>query len=284
MKFRPCIDIHNGKVKQVKGASLSDSADTADENFVSDREAFVYADFYKEKGLSGGHVIVLNSPFSEFYGPSVYAARGALAAYPGGMQYGGGVNNENAATFLDAGASHVIVTSFVFRDGKLNYDNLAKLQKEIGKEKIVLDLSCRKKIDGKYYVVTDRWQMFTDLEVTVENLKSLSGECSEFLVHAVDVEGKAAGIDVELLRILSGVGVIPVTYAGGVKDLQDIDRIFKEGKGKVDFTVGSALSIFGGSLTPDAIMGRTEQLSMGPIRFFFSRILQYFTSSSEKNH
>ncbi len=284
MKFRPCIDIHNGKVKQVKGASLSDSADTADENFVSDREAFVYADIYKEKGLSGGHVIVLNSPFSEFYGPSVYAARGALAAYPGGMQYGGGVNNENAATFLDAGASHVIVTSFVFRDGKLNYDNLAKLQKEIGKEKIVLDLSCRKREDGKYYVVTDRWQMFTDLEVTVENLKNLSGECCEFLVHAVDVEGKAAGIDVELLRILSGVGVIPVTYAGGVKDLQDIDRIFKEGKGKVDSTVGSALSLFGGSLTPEAIMGRTEQLSMGPIRFFFSRILQYFTSSSEKNH
>lgn len=284
MRFRPCIDIHNGKVKQVRGASLSDSAGTADENFVSDREAFVYADIYKEKGLPGGHVIVLNSPFSEFYGPSVYAARGALSAYPGGMQYGGGVNDENAASFLDAGASHVIVTSFVFRDGKLDRDNLKKLQKAVGKEKIVLDLSCRKKEDGKYYVVTDRWQMFTDLEVTAESLGGLADECSEFLVHAVDVEGKAAGIDIDLMKILSGVREIPVTYAGGVKDLKDIDSIYREGKGRVDFTVGSALSLFGGNLALDAITDRTELLSRGRIRFFLSRILQYFTSPSEKNH
>ncbi len=259
MKFRPCIDIHNGKVKQLKGASLSDSSGSADENFVSDRGASFYAGIYREKKLYGGHVIVLNNASSEYYEQSENEALSALKAFPGGLQYGGGVNDRNAASFLEAGASHVIVTSFVFREGKLFYDNLRALQRETGVERIVLDLSCRKKEDGSYYVVTDRWQKFSDFEVTKESLSSLSGECSEFLIHAVDVEGHSAGIDRELLSILSGVENISLTYAGGVRNTEDIDIIRKEGRNRVDFTVGSSLNLFGGSLSLEEIEERTGE-------------------------
>ena len=248
MKFRPCIDIHNGKVKQIKGASLADRGDKAEENFVSDREASLYAALYKENNLPGGHVIVLNDRNSAYHEASERQALSALSAYPGGMQYGGGVTDENASLFLKAGASHVIVTSFVFKDGGLNYDNLRKLQREAGKEHIVLDLSCRKTEDDRYAVVTDRWQKFSDFIVTTESLQELSKECSEFLIHAVDKEGERAGIDRELLRILSGPLSIPVTYAGGVAGLSDIEIIRQEGRGKVDFSIGSALTLFGGSL------------------------------------
>ena len=256
MRLRPCIDIHNGKVKQIVGSSLKDEKESVKENFVSEYDAAYYAGIYMDRALTGGHVIVLNSHTSEYYEASRKAAFSALSAFPGGMQYGGGINNENAALFLEAGASHVIVTSFVFRDGRLNTENLRRLQSECGKERIVLDLSCRKKEDGHYYVTTDRWQKYTDLMVTEESLRNLSSECGEFLVHAVDKEGKGEGVDRELIRILSGVKEIPVTYAGGIKSLADVDIIEKEGAGRIDYTVGTALDLFGGKLKLDELIRR----------------------------
>ena len=256
MQFRPCIDIHNGAVKQIVGSSLRDENSSAaesfvSENFVSENSAAYYALLYKKYGFSGGHIINLNSKDSPMHEDSLKAAKEALAAYPGGMQYGGGVTDENAASFLEAGASHVIVTSFVFRDGKLNYVNLNSLVREVGKNKLVLDLSCRLK-DGKYYVVTDRWQRFTELEVNIKLFCELAGYCDEFLVHGVDVEGKRAGIDEELVSLLSEVGST-VTYAGGVRSLKDMELIRVRGRAKVNATVGSALKIFGGDISLDDI-------------------------------
>ncbi len=255
MQFRPCIDIHNGKVKQIVGSSLRDDGDTASENFVSEKGAAYYAELYKEKNLSGGHVILLNSRDSDYYEATRAEAVSALKAFPGGMQIGGGITDENAAEFLEAGASHVIVTSFVFRNGSLDHENLGRLQREVGREKIVLDLSCRKKtLDGPYFVVTDRWQKFTGFEVNESTLKTLSDECDEFLIHAVDVEGKGAGIDPELVKILSEVDLVPVTYAGGVRSLADVDILRENGKDHVNFTVGSALKLFGGTLEVDELI------------------------------
>lgn len=254
MRLRPCIDIHNGKVKQIVGSSLRDDNVSVKENFVSPKEPSYYSGMYRDLSLPGGHVIVLNSRDSEYYEASKKAALSALSGFRNGMQYGGGINNENAAEFLDAGASHVIVTSFVFKDGVFNRGNLNKLKTEVGKERIVLDLSCRKKPDGKYYVTTDRWQKYTDFEVTAESLKDLSGDCSEFLIHAVDAEGSRKGVDTELIKILAEEELIPVTYAGGVGSLSDADIIKREGKGRIDFTVGSALDIFGGDLSLKELM------------------------------
>jgi len=256
MKLRPCIDIHNGKVKQIVGSSLSDKGDRALENFVSEHDASYFAGYYRERGLSGGHVIVLNGKDSHYYEESKRAAITALSSYPGGMQYGGGVNDENAEEFLNAGASHVIATSFVFEGGLLNERNLSSLQRAVGKERLVLDLSCRKKDDGCYYVVTDRWQKYTDIKVDHTSLRDLSMECSELLVHGVDVEGKSQGVDGDLVEILCECDAIPVTYAGGVRSLSDIDVIRKRGKDRVDFTVGSALDLFGGQLKVDDITAR----------------------------
>lgn len=246
MKFRPCIDIHNGKVKQIVGKTLNDNGDFARENFVSDLGAKDYALLYKEKGLSGGHIIILNPASSEYYEDDLREALSALKAYSGGLQIGGGINEKNAYSFIEAGASHIIVTSFVFKDGIISYENLEKLIGAVGKEHIVLDLSCGKRND-KYYIVTDRWQKFTDTEVTNETIKMLSGYCDEFLVHAVDNEGKASGIESEIAEILSD-SEIPSTYAGGIASYEDIEKLKLIGKGKVDFTVGSALDIFGGKL------------------------------------
>lgn len=253
MQFRPCIDIHNGKVKQIVGATLKDMGDSATENFVASRPASYYASLYKEKALSGGHVILLNSKDSEYYKATKEAAFDALGAYMGGMQVGGGIDDSNAAEFLDAGASHVIVTSFVFKDGRLNEDNLRRIQREIGKDKLVIDLSCRRKGDD-YYVVTDRWQKFTDMTVTSELLSQFSNECAEILIHAVDVEGHAAGIDERIVSMMSEVDTLPVTYAGGVRSLEDVSKIKALGKDRVNFTVGSALKLFGGSLDIDDIV------------------------------
>ncbi|MCR4590467.1 MAG: phosphoribosylformimino-5-aminoimidazole carboxamide ribotide isomerase [Lachnospiraceae bacterium] len=258
MRLRPCIDIHNGRVKQIVGSSLKDEGSSAEENFVSDHDAGYYASVYRDRSLTGGHVIVLNAKGSEYYEASKKAAFSALSAFPGGMQYGGGINNENALEFLDAGASHVIVTSFVFRNGRFDHDNLRKLQRETGKERLVLDLSCRRKDDGSYYVTTDRWQKYTDFKITKENLQDLSGECDEFLIHAVDMEGKGAGIDRDLIRILSELDSVPVTYAGGIASLDDIETIIKTGKGKVNYTIGSALDLFGGSLGLDDIIKKEK--------------------------
>ena len=214
MRFRPCIDIHNGKVKQIVGASLRDCGDTAKENFVSSQDAGFFAEFYKKDGLKGGHIILLNPAASPFYAETKRQAKLALSRYPGGMQLGGGVTDQNAQEFLDAGASHVIVTSFVFRDGRICYENLEKISREVGKERLVLDLSCRKK-GTEYYIVTDRWQKFTDVALTPPVLDELASHCAEFLIHAVDVEGRSQGIEKELVCMLGKWNGIPVTYAGG---------------------------------------------------------------------
>ena len=193
MKFRPCIDIHNGKVKQIVGGSLKDSGDQARENFASEYDSTYYANLYKKDGLTGGHIILLNPVSSEYYGATREQALQALRAYPGGMQVGGGITAENAAEYIRAGASHVIVTSYIFRDGEILWKKLNQLTKAVGREHIVIDLSCRKKEDG-YYIVTNRWQTFTQMKVCREILEMLSDYCDEFLVHGVDAEGKSSGV------------------------------------------------------------------------------------------
>jgi phosphoribosylformimino-5-aminoimidazole carboxamide ribotide isomerase len=237
--FRPCIDLHQGKVKQLVGGTLSSDEAALRTNFVSARPAAWYAELYRGDGLSGGHVVML--------GPGNDSeALAALAAYPGGLQIGGGVNLENARGWLDAGATHVIVTSWVFRDGRLDQDRLEALVKRIGKERLVLDLSCRRR-DGEYVVVTDRWQKFTQLRITRESLVRLSDSCAEFLVHAVDVEGLCRGIDHELVAQLAADAPVPVTYAGGANSLADLEQVTRVGQGRIDLTIGSALDIFGGT-------------------------------------
>lgn len=247
MRFRPCIDIHNGKVKQIVGASLKDAGDQAAENYVSDKSAADYAELYKKHGLTGGHVILLNGKESDYYAETKKQALGALSAYPGGLQVGGGITAENAAEFIGAGASHVIVTSYVFRGGEILRENLKKLVHAVGKEHLVLDVSCKRKKNG-YYIVTDRWQNETAIKVTTDLLDELSAFCDEFLVHAVDVEGKKSGIEERLIEELAGWQGIPVTYAGGVRNLGDLKTLKESGGGKIDVTIGSALSIFGGTL------------------------------------
>ncbi len=253
MKFRPCIDIHNGKVKQLVGGSLKDKGNMAQENFVSKNNAEYFAGLYRKDGLKGGHIIILNSKDSEYFEKSKNQAMKALKAYPNGLQIGGGINDENAKEYISAGASHVIVTSFVFKDGVVNYSNLEKLMKAVGKEHIVLDLSCRKKGDD-YYIVTDRWQNFTEEKVTVKLLEMLSVYCDEFLVHGVDVEGKGAGMEVELVKILSGYNKTPITYAGGIASMEQIEQFGMISNEKLDFTIGSALDLFGGNLSYNKII------------------------------
>ncbi len=247
MRFRPCIDIHNGKVKQIVGSSLKDEGSSAAENFVSEAGAEYYARMYREMGLKGGHIILLNPVDSPFYEMTRQQGMAALSATPGLLQIGGGITDENAASFIDAGASHVIVTSFVFRNGRINQTNLKKLVKSVGKERLVLDLSC-KRVDGDYYIVTDRWQKLTDVKLDESTLDDLSKFCDEFLVHAADVEGKQNGIEENVASILGEWAKKPVTYAGGIRSISDIEKIKELGAGNVDVTVGSALDIFGGSL------------------------------------
>lgn len=247
MEFRPCIDIHNGKVKQIVGGSLKDQGDEAQENFVSEQDGAFYAEFYKKYNIRGGHIILLNGKDSPYYNETKHQAMLALGAYPGGLQVGGGITADNALEYLDAGASHVIVTSYVFRDGKVNYDNLEKLVKATGKERLVLDLSCRKQ-EGEYYIVTDRWQKFTSEKVTVPLLDKLSGYADEFLIHAVDVEGKASGIERELVELLGSWNRIPVTYAGGVGSFTHLNQLKEWGQGHLNVTIGSALDLFGGTM------------------------------------
>lgn len=247
MKFRPCIDIHNGKVKQIVGGSLKDQDNQAVTNFASEYEADYYAKMYQKDGLTGGHIILLNPVTSEYYDATKRQALKALQAYPQGMQIGGGITAENAKEYLDAGASHVIVTSYVFKNGEIHWENLKKLYEAAGKEHIVLDLSCRKK-DGVYYIVTDRWQTFTQVELTEEVLTELAEYCDEFLVHGVDVEGKASGVEAELVKMLSAWGKIPVTYAGGIGTLEDLEYFAEISDRKIDYTIGSALDLFGGKI------------------------------------
>ena len=214
---------------------------------MSGQDAAFYAGLYKNAGLKGGHVILLNGKDSEYYEATRNQALKALAAYPGGLQIGGGVCPDNAEDYLKAGASHVIVTSYVFKDGQLSWKNLKKIEEIAGKEHLVLDLSCRKK-DDQYFIVTDRWQKFTNVPVTLEVMEELGNHCDEFLVHAVDVEGKANGIETELADLLSDYTQRPVTYAGGVGSMEDLKLLKKHGKDRLDVTVGSALNLFGGTI------------------------------------
>lgn len=253
MEFRPCIDIHNGKVKQIVGGSLRDEGNQAEENFVSEQDASFFARLYQKYGIKGGHIILLNPAGSEYYNDTKKQAVSALKAYPGGMQIGGGITAENAAEFLEAGASHVIVTSYVFKNGIINYENLEKLVKVTGREHLVLDLSCRKREDG-YYIVTDRWQKFTEEKVTEELLERLSVYADEFLVHAVDVEGKAAGIEKELAKLLGNWQKLPITYAGGVGSMEDLRQLQELGKNRLNVTVGSALDLFGGDMEFEKVL------------------------------
>ena len=240
MKFRPCIDLHNGKVKQIVGGSLADGREP-ETHFVSDRSPAWYAERYRDDNLTGGHVIKLGSGNDT-------AAREALAAWPGGLQIGGGITAENAARWLEAGAAQVIVTSYIFQNRQLNPVRLDRLLEAVGRDRLVLDLSCRKK-DGEYHVVTDRWQTFTDTVVNEYSLKTLSAFCGEFLIHGVDVEGRQQGMDEELVDLLARHSPIPCVYAGGVRSVEDLKRLNQAGNGKIDVTVGSALDLFGGSLS-----------------------------------
>ena len=255
MEFRPCIDIHNGKVKQLVGASVQDQGDTARENYVARESAAWFADLFAQKNLKNGHVILLNRKDSPHYEETRRQALEALEAYPGGLQIGGGITAENAGEFLAAGASHVIVTSYVFSDGKIDYDHLEKLVDAVGKEHVVLDLSCRRMDeDEDYYVVTDRWQKFTRERVRPELLDELAQYCDEFLVHAADVEGKTSGIERELVKLLGKWGKIPVTYAGGISEYDDIADIRELSDGKLNVTIGSALDLFGGPLNYETVL------------------------------
>lgn len=247
MKFRPCIDIHNGCVKQIVGGSLQDTGDLAEENFVAEQDASYYAELYRKMGISGGHIILLNDINSPYYDLTKEQALLALETFRGGMQVGGSIDPKNAMGYLDAGATHVIVTSYVFNDGKINMDNLRFLNNRIGKEHIVLDLSCKKK-DGKYYVATDRWQKLSEVELNEKLFYDLEQYCDEFLIHAVDVEGKANGIEEQVAAILGKLDGLKVTYAGGIRSFSDLDRLKELGNEKVDFTIGSALDIYGGTM------------------------------------
>ena len=253
MQFRPCIDIHNGSVKQIVGSSLRDRNDAARENFVAKQDAAFFARLYQEYGIRNGHIILLNPVSSPYYNETKKQALSALAAYPGGLQVGGGITPDNAKEFLDAGASHVIVTSYVFKDGHIQYDRLKELVKTVGKDRLVLDLSARMKEDH-YYIVTDRWQKYTDVELTEETLNMLASYCDEFLVHAVDVEGKANGIEKTLAARLGDWGKLPVTYAGGVHNFEDLSILKQLGRDRVHVTIGSALDLFGGNMKFEEVL------------------------------
>jgi phosphoribosylformimino-5-aminoimidazole carboxamide ribotide isomerase len=237
--FRPCIDLHEGKVKQIVGGTLSDSGAGLRTNFVSEKSAAWFAELYRRDGLKGGHVILLGSG-------NEAAAREALHTYPDGLHLGGGVNLDNARAWLETGASHVIVTSWVFREGRVDWERLRQLVSAIGKQRLVLDLSCRKR-DSEYFVVTDRWQKFTTEKISAELLSKLANFCDEFLIHAADVEGLCRGIDHELVAKLAQWAPIPTTYAGGAKSMEDLKEVTRAGQGKIDLTIGSALDIFGGT-------------------------------------
>ena len=240
MKLRPCIDLHGGVVKQIVGSTLcDDSPSSVKTNFVATSPPAWFAKLYRKDNLTGGHIIKLGPGNDD-------AAIEALSAWPCGMQIGGGVSADNAPFWLEQGASHVIVTSYVFQDGQINMERLRRLVNAVGKKHIVLDLSCRKK-DGDYYIVTDRWQKFTNVKIDKAVIGDLAQYCDEFLIHAADVEGKCNGIEKDVVNILRDTVQIPTTYAGGVRNVEDLALIKKLGGDRIDVTIGSALDIFGGS-------------------------------------
>ena len=256
MKFRPCIDIHNGQVKQIVGGSLMDGQNQARENYTSSKSASWFANLYKRDRLKGGHVILLNSKDSEFFQVTKNQGIEALKSYPKGLQIGGGITADNATEYIEAGASHVIVTSYIFEKGNFVESNLEKLVQKVGKDKVVVDLSCRKK-NNHYYVVTHRWQRFSNLELTLENMERLAIYCDEFLIHGVDVEGLSMGIEEPLVEFLGQYQKkrgIPITYAGGIGSWEDLARFKEMSGGNLDITIGSALDIFGGSIPYEKVV------------------------------
>jgi phosphoribosylformimino-5-aminoimidazole carboxamide ribotide isomerase len=237
MKFRPCIDLHQGRVKQIVGATLKDQGEPLT-NFASDQPASHFAERYCRDGLAGGHVIMLGPGNEE-------AAAQALAAFPGGLQLAGGITADNGPPWLERGAAALIATSYVFREGRLHQERLQALSRAVGRERLVLDLSCAPR-QGRYFVATDRWQRLSDFEVCAANLEMLAAHCAEFLVHAVEVEGRQQGIDADLAALLGEAAPLPTTYAGGIRSWEDIELLGRLGRGQLDFTVGSSLDLFGG--------------------------------------
>jgi phosphoribosylformimino-5-aminoimidazole carboxamide ribotide isomerase len=237
-QFRPCIDLHDGHVKQIVGGTLSDSGGGLVTNFISDKPASYFAEKYRKDNLTGGHVILLGSGNES-------AAQDALSAYPGGLQIGGGISIDNAKGWLEKGASHVIVTSWIFQNKSLQMDRLSALVSAIGKNRLVLDLSCRR-FQGGWNIAINRWQTLTPVQILPKTLDLFAGYCAEFLIHAADVEGKQAGMDEELIAFLAKHSLIPVTYAGGARSIADLERCQAISQGTVDLTIGSALDIFGG--------------------------------------
>ena len=238
MRFRPCIDLHQGLVKQIVGASLDDVSEP-ETNFATAKSPAEFASLFRDDELHSGHVIMLGSGNEE-------AAKAALEAYPQGLQLGGGINPDNAKEWLDRGAAAVIVTSYLFSDGQLDLASLERMVESVGRSRLVLDLSCAR-TEGGYVVAADRWQTLTDFVLSSSGLESLASSCCEFLVHATDQEGRQQGIDSELVRMLADSSPIPTTYAGGIRCFEDIDLIGKLGNDRLDFTVGSALDLFGGT-------------------------------------
>lgn len=261
MRFRPCIDLHDGRVKQIVGSTLTDAEGAGRENYVSDRPAAFYADLYKKHHLAGGHIILLNKQGSEGYEKSLSEAKEALQTYEGGLQIGGGITLQNAAERLSMGASHIIVTSCIFRDGRIDRETLKSLVHEVGREHIVIDLSSSFR-DGAFSVLTDRWQKTSSELLTEELMLEMEEYSDEFLIHAADAEGKMAGPDVRLLSLLSEFHTThPLTYAGGIHELEDVLKVDRYGHSNLDFTVGSALDIFGGSLSFQELVAFSEALS-----------------------
>eukprot|EP00117_Sycon_ciliatum_P014625 scpid86451/ scgid14809/ 1-(5-phosphoribosyl)-5-[(5-phosphoribosylamino)methylideneamino] imidazole-4-carboxamide isomerase; 5-proFAR isomerase; Phosphoribosylformimino-5-aminoimidazole carboxamide ribotide isomerase len=236
--FRPCIDLHNGQVKQIVGGTLDSAEQDLKTNFVSSHGPVYFAELYRKDQLVGGHVIKLGGGNDE-------AARSALAAWPNGLQVGGGINADNAMHWLEAGASKVIVTSWLFPDASFSEERLKQLSQLVTPQRLVVDISCRRRGDS-WLVATNKWQTVTQFELSKESMSLLASYCSEFLVHAADVEGLCSGIDEQLVKALGEWSSIPCTYAGGAKALSDLDLVNRLSEGKVDLTIGSALDIFGG--------------------------------------
>lgn len=240
LEFRPCIDLHEGKVKQIVGSTLGTTNQTVVENFISSYDSSYYAQMFAQDHLTGGHVIMLGQGNED-------AALAALTTFPQGLQVGGGITAANAQKYIDAGASHVIVTSYIFHDGKLDLERLQHLNKLIGKEHLVIDLSCKMR-DGKWFVMTDKWTKFSHFEVNAASIQDIENYCDELLIHAVDVEGKKGGMQESLVRDLAAWTSIPTTYAGGIRSIEDLEKFNQIANGKLHITIGSALSIFGGEL------------------------------------
>ncbi|GBE83423.1 1-(5-phosphoribosyl)-5-[(5-phosphoribosylamino) methylideneamino] imidazole-4-carboxamide isomerase [Sparassis crispa] len=251
--FRPCIDLHKGEVKQIVGGTLSEAEPcNLKTNFVASHSSAYYAELYKKHGLEGGHIIKLGDGNDE-------AAKEALHAWPGHLQIGGGVTDRNCQEWLSAGASKVIVTSYLFPDGIFSLQRLQVISSLVGKDRLVVDVSCRKRGE-KWLIAMNKWQKTTDMEVCKESLELLSGYCSEFLIHAAEVEGLCQGIDESLVAKLGEWVTIPTTYAGGARSLSDLGTVNNLSDGRVDLTFGSSLDIFGGTLVQFSDLVKYEAL------------------------